>query len=253
MQAAHGPCPCRRPAARRGRARARLGVLLALARHDDRRHRVLHEQHVLGRQRQRKHQPARLHAAAAVEAQVCAPGRGRRCLRAQLGARAACPASLKLAQSAACMQLHVDRDTTLARRRRSARARSAARCLRAQLGARAACPAALNLAQSAACMQLHVDRDTALARRRRSARARSAARCLRAQLGARAACPAALKPRPKRSPHAATCGPRHRTRTTALPRASPGPHMYTGSVHHGYQAPGVTRGSLLPGNRCLLL
>jgi len=204
MQAAHGPCPCRRPAARRGRARARLGVLLALARHDDRRHRVLHEQHVLGRQRQRKHQPARLHAAAAVEAQVCAPGRGRRCLRAQLGARAACPASLKLAQSAACMQLHVDRDTTLARRRRSARARSAARCLRAQLGARAACPAA-------------------------------------------------LKPRPKRSPHAATCGPRHRTRTTALPRASPGPHMYTGSVHHGYQAPGVTRGSLLPGNRCLLL
>ena len=49
-----------------------LGVLVALARHDDGGHGVLHKEHVLGRQRQRKHQPARLHAAAAVELEVCA-------------------------------------------------------------------------------------------------------------------------------------------------------------------------------------
>lgn len=48
-----------------------LAVLVALARHDDGGHSVLHEQHVVRGQRQRKRQPARLHAAAAVELQVC--------------------------------------------------------------------------------------------------------------------------------------------------------------------------------------
>jgi hypothetical protein len=53
---------------------AHLAVLVALAGHDDGGDCVLHKQHVVCRQRQSEGQPARLHAAAAVELQVCAQG-----------------------------------------------------------------------------------------------------------------------------------------------------------------------------------
>ena len=48
-----------------------LAVLVALPGHDDGWHRVLHKEDVIRGQRQRKGQPARLHAAAAVELQIC--------------------------------------------------------------------------------------------------------------------------------------------------------------------------------------
>ena len=52
-------------------AGAHLAVLVALARHDDGGHSVLHKQHIVRGQRQREGQPARLHATAAVELQIC--------------------------------------------------------------------------------------------------------------------------------------------------------------------------------------